>query len=252
MTDKLFALSETDVDALRGILSRYRAGNLGRPKTDTPGLPPRSNVLFGVPDATITGTTGSATNPANGTLSVYNFTSTGGTSDTGSNVTAYNMRSVDSTTDSYAICTRDYQSGNWMILPSLAGAATCSLCTGTVPDPLTVVIAGVANGFGCVTCNTLNISYSCAYIGQVAGACTWRSATFDYCGRSNNYVEAQAISGAFWGWDIYVRDGITGSAQFRGTDYGAAWDCAAQEVINLTASGMPVECVWTSATATVN
>jgi len=78
----------------------------------------RSDVIFGVVDATVTGTTGAVTDPGSGTLSVYKFTSTGGTSDTGRNETVYNMTAINATTDEWFVCLRDYQSGLFMLTMS--------------------------------------------------------------------------------------------------------------------------------------
>ena len=75
----------------------------------------RSDVIFGVVDATVTGTTGAVTDPGSGTLSVYKFTSTGGTSDTGRDETVYNMTTIDATTSEWSVCMRDYQSGLFML-----------------------------------------------------------------------------------------------------------------------------------------
>lgn len=110
-----FALSQTDVDTLRELVAAYRAGELGRPMPRRFDVPGRVNILFGVVDATVTGTTGAVTNPVSGTLSVYKFTSTGGTTDTGRNETVYNVSAVSATTAEWSVAIRDYESGNFIL-----------------------------------------------------------------------------------------------------------------------------------------
>jgi hypothetical protein len=111
----VYALSEGDVGVLRELVAAYRSGLLTRPNPSGRYLEQRSEIMFGIVDATITGTTGSATTPGSGTLSVFNFTSTGGTTDSGNNETVYNASATDATTAEWTVCVRDFQSGNWII-----------------------------------------------------------------------------------------------------------------------------------------
>ena len=111
----LYALSESDVSVLRDLVSAYRSGLLGKPNASRRITEQRQEIIFGVVDATITGTTGAATDPGSGTMSVFNFTSTGGTTDTGDNETVYNMSASSATTDEWQVCIRDFQSSNWML-----------------------------------------------------------------------------------------------------------------------------------------
>ena len=115
MPKKLFALSEEDVNTLREVVRAWRAGDLGRPMPKGRQVQGRPDIVFGVVDATVTGTTGAVTTPASGTLSVYGFTSTGGTTDTGRNETVYNLSGTSATTDEWYCAVRDYKSGKFLL-----------------------------------------------------------------------------------------------------------------------------------------
>lgn len=92
------------------------------------------DVIFGVADAAIAGTSAALGDPYCGTLSVYKFTSTGGTTDqagttdSGRNETVYNLDTVSRTTDEYTVCVRDYKSGKWLTAGSGAGVGYKKLC----------------------------------------------------------------------------------------------------------------------------
>jgi len=86
------------------------------------------NVIFGVADASIAGTTAALADPASGTLNVYKFTSTGattdqaGTVDTTRDETVYNLSTVARTTDEFTVAVRDYESGKWMAVAGSGGS----------------------------------------------------------------------------------------------------------------------------------
>ena len=81
------------------------------------------NVIFGVADASIAGTSAALADPASGTLNVYKFNSTGGTTDTSRDETVHNLSTVARTTSEYTVAVRDYESGRWMAVAG-SGAAT--------------------------------------------------------------------------------------------------------------------------------
>jgi len=116
MPKNIYALSESDAATLREMAAAYRAGELGRPLPKPRRPLPRCDVIFGVVDSQILGTTGSVTTPGSGTLNVYTFTSTGGTSDTGRNETVYNATATNASTDEYTVCVRDYNTGHYLIV----------------------------------------------------------------------------------------------------------------------------------------
>jgi len=194
-TRKLNMLSGEDVQVLREVVAQWRAGNLGRPLPQDRPSASRPNIVFGVPDSTITGTTGAATQPASGTVSVYNFTSTGGTSDSGRDVTAYNIRSADATTDNYVVCARDYKSGDWLIVPTLKVTAntSCAECVGSgknAPSYYTVVVDGIANS----TCSDCD-DYNGTYIMEHLTDCLWGVDSPEPCGTTggpNQYFRLRA------------------------------------------------------------
>ena len=194
MPEKLYALSEGDVTTLRDLIAAFRAGDLGRPMGQKRPLGSRSNSVFGVVDATVTGTTGAGTDPTSGTLSVYKFTSTGGTSDTGTNETVYNMSLTDVTTDQYAVCERDFQSGNWILTPDSAQDPNKRLCRFLLDATLTTsdatVLGVITNQYGSgiahsttstITLGNLLTSGTSVYLfagsSGAAGLAAWDSAT---------------------------------------------------------------------------
>lgn len=76
--------------------------------------PPPHVVEIGKADSTISGASTSGT-PASGTVSIYTLSTGGSLTDTGENVTAYNL-SVDSVAaDRWLQLVRHYRSGNWLV-----------------------------------------------------------------------------------------------------------------------------------------
>ena len=123
MADGYF-LTGDDVTTLRTMVAAWRRGEFRREAGEgLPSLAERPDVLFGVADASIAGTTGTLTKPGSGTLNVYKFTSTGGTSVTTRDETVHNLSTVARTTSEYTVAVRDYQSGRWMAVAG-SGAAT--------------------------------------------------------------------------------------------------------------------------------
>ena len=213
-TDKLYALSEDDVNALRDVIAAHRAGNLGGARGVVRRVFGRSNCIFGVADGTIAGTTGAATQPAGGTVSVHKFV-TSGTSDTGKNETAYNLSSVEVTTGMYVVLVRDYQSGVWLTCPTSTDAVvpnhTCANCSSpgaaNAPEFWTMVISGMANN-GCGTCAT----YDGTYVIPVFGlGCLWTVSAGDNC-RSGDTAEVEAVTvaGNYW---------VQGKLKLTGTEF---------------------------------
>ena len=126
--EKLYALSEADYGILKEVVSAWRNGELGRPTQTRRNPGPRSDVVFGFVDATVAGTTGVATKPVSGTLSVYGFTSTGGTTDAGFDETVYNATPVSLTTGQWVVGVRDFKSGNFFALPQTGSGQLKALC----------------------------------------------------------------------------------------------------------------------------
>lgn len=121
-----YYLNEDDVRILRRMADAFRRGeNVEQKGEGLPPLPHRPDVIFGVADAPIAGTTGTLTTPGSGTLSVYKFTSTGGTTDTTYNTTVHNMSTVARTTDEFTVAIREFRSGRWMaVAGSGSGSST--------------------------------------------------------------------------------------------------------------------------------
>ena len=116
MPDPLYALTATDVSALREIVSAYRSGDLGRPiEANWKWQKYRSVVVFGILDGAAAATTALIGPPKSATLKVYNMTSTGGTTYSGRDETVYNFAPQAATTDRWTFCVRDHYSGNWLI-----------------------------------------------------------------------------------------------------------------------------------------
>lgn len=125
-----YYLNGDDVRVLRQIVDRYKRGEFFEQKGEgLPQLPKRGDVLFGVADVAIDGTTGTLTTPGSGTLNVYDFTSTGGTTVTTRDVTVYNLSSIARSTSEYTVAVRDYKSGNFMaVAGSGATSSSKKLC----------------------------------------------------------------------------------------------------------------------------
>lgn len=129
MPDDAYYLSRADVDVLRQIVAAYKRGDLGRPLQNARrALPERSGVLFGVVDSAVNGTSGALTDPPSGTLNVYKFTSTGGTTDSGYDETVYNLSTVSRTTDEFTIAVRDFESGKFCAVSGSGGTGYKKLC----------------------------------------------------------------------------------------------------------------------------
>lgn len=177
MAEQLYGLSGGDVQTLREIVAAYRAGALGRPTY--PGRTPlaeRSNVIFGVADAAIAGTSAALADPGSGTLNVYKLSSTGGTTDSGRDETVYNLDTVSRTTDEYTVCVRDYESGKWLTAGSGSGAGYKKLCRFVLDAALTIGSTsaaalltnqygdGTAHSTGAITAHNLLVSATTTYL----------------------------------------------------------------------------------------
>lgn len=120
MAEPLYALNSDDVAVLRQVVQAWRAGDLGRPlQQSRRPLPERCNVVFGKADS---GIPALGTDPGSGTLSLHHFTSTGGTTDSGLDETAYNVSSVARTSDEFTVAVRDYHSGHYMAIAGSGGS----------------------------------------------------------------------------------------------------------------------------------
>lgn len=126
MADELYGLTKADVAVLRQVVASWRNGTLTPPNTQgRRPLAERDSVLFGVVDAAVSGTTGTLTTPGSGTLNVYKFTSTGGTTVTTRDETIHNLSTVSRTTEEFTVAVRDYESGRWMaVAGSGSGSST--------------------------------------------------------------------------------------------------------------------------------
>lgn len=122
MADEHYVLSKSDVDVLRQVVAAWRSGTLGRPlQSPHRPLPARTSVIFGVPDASIEGTSDTLSEPHNGTLNVYTLTSTGGTTDSGRDETVFNLSTVARTTGEFVSAVRDDASGQWLMTSGGSG-----------------------------------------------------------------------------------------------------------------------------------
>lgn len=78
----------------------------------SPGSP--RDIEFGKADSTISAATTSGVF-GNGTCSIYTFTSTGGTTDTGENLTAWNMSLDTVAAGPWLQFKRHFRTGRWLI-----------------------------------------------------------------------------------------------------------------------------------------
>jgi hypothetical protein len=178
MADELYALTKKDVDILKQIVSAWRNANGSEPKY-RPGSRylDRVDILFGVAESAVAGTTGTLTNPGSGTLNVYKFTSTGGTTDTTRDETVYNLSSVARTTSEYTVAVRDYQSGKFMAVAGSGGTGSKKVCSFTLDASLTTtteyaaakITAQIGDGTAHSTTGTINVyntldGYTTGYI----------------------------------------------------------------------------------------
>lgn len=124
MSDDLYALSEDDVKVLREVVAAWKNGTLNRPlQHSRRSLSVRRDIIFGVPDAAINGTSDALSDPPSGTLNVYEMTSAGATTDSGQDETIYNPSSVARTTGEYVVAVRDYKSGLFMAATGSGGTS---------------------------------------------------------------------------------------------------------------------------------
>jgi len=114
MAEQLYGLTATDVQRIKRMLRAYENDvKANTPRHAGDRQVKRDDCLFGRADDTISGSTTST--PGSGTVSLWKFTSTGGTTDTGDNVTAHNMTDRDIRTQGWVILHRDWRSNRWMI-----------------------------------------------------------------------------------------------------------------------------------------
>lgn len=145
MADDGYILSADDVAILREVVSAYRRGGLIRPLQATGRtLPPRRDIIFGVAEAAVEGTSDALSDPHAGTLNVYELTTAGGTTDSGQNEEFWNMSSVARTTSEYTVCVRDYKSGLFMSMGGGGTGGKKPFCRFTLDAELTDATTSVA------------------------------------------------------------------------------------------------------------
>lgn len=140
-----YYLNEDDVTILRQMAAAWKRGDFRVAAGEgLPPLPERADVIFGVADSPVAGTTGTLTTPGSGLLSVYKFTSTGGTTDTTYNTTVHNLSAVSRTTDQFTIAARDFRSGRWMAVAGSGDDGYKKICRFLLDAALTTSDASVA------------------------------------------------------------------------------------------------------------
>jgi hypothetical protein len=115
MPDDFYVLKLNDVNRIRRMLAWFEGTPQGAERRDggTPSISNRRTIELAKADSTIAGTT--TVTPGSGTCSIYTFTSTGGTSDTGLNVTAYNLSKDSIASGRWLHLIRHHRSGRWLI-----------------------------------------------------------------------------------------------------------------------------------------
>ena len=269
MNRKAYVLSPGDAQLIRDMAESFRAGDLGRPRPFFRRRLARSNFAFGIADATITGTTGAATKPHSGTVSLHTFTSTYGTSDSGLDVTAYNLSPVSATTGEFVCLARDFKSGQWVIVPTRKITVyECSNCTtGTTPAATVVVTfsgvtntvcsaaqcaAGYAGSFVCAQQGTTGLAACYFEYAYVPGTATCA----DMLKRVTAFAD-DGFPGGNYRWRVVTEFGATGTCGERCTftwDSGGTspFDCSVARTLTFTSAQPDTFCCdMTSATATV-
>lgn len=116
MPEELFGLPQSEVDLLRDMAAAYLAGELGPPYRGKTRRPMRSaDVIFGFLQDSITATTGVDGAPNSGTLVLYEFTSTGGTTATTETETVYHFAPVAATTDRWSFAQRESRTAQYIL-----------------------------------------------------------------------------------------------------------------------------------------
>ena len=117
MADEIYGLSEADVSLLREMARAFRAGELGRPLAKPTRRPLRQEeCIFGTLDGAIAATTAFTGPLKSGTMSVYSFTSTGGTSDTGLSETVYNAAKTQCITNVWTVAKRISRATRYIVI----------------------------------------------------------------------------------------------------------------------------------------
>lgn len=161
MAKAIYGLTETDVERLRAMLLDFERGpkRYAPWQTQQPSIRAYPDTEFGRADALIAGST--TTTPGKGVVSIWDFTSTGGTTDTTINVTAYNMTDRDVTTAYYCQLQLHPRSGRWMIVN---GANTALLYYGQ--------LSGALASSAAATCTVDTLSPMDATVGTTASSLT--------------------------------------------------------------------------------
>ena len=127
MADDLYALSLEQIQRVAAMLSAFEAGELGRPQQ--PGRQPLGEgpkTIFGTLDGAAAATTALTGGLKSATLSVYSFTTTGGTTDTGHNETVWNAAKMQADTGRWTIAQRISANQRYVITYQAASTTGCT------------------------------------------------------------------------------------------------------------------------------
>lgn len=177
---ELYALTSEQVRILGELAAAYQNGELRFGNT------PRKQALldyplleFGTATATISGVSSVGAAPTTGSVNVFTFTSTGGTTDTGRNVGVYNFSTVSISTKDW-VHFRRHRTGRYIVTrvdnehwkPVISFTLTTALTTST--SSITLVSAsqygrgGVNPTTAFVINNTFNLFSGSSGIGGLA------------------------------------------------------------------------------------
>lgn len=127
MPEDLYGLSLSDVLELRKLLQSFRAGELGAPASRDTRRPLRpEDTIIGTLDgaaAALSSLTGALTSA---TMSVYSFSSTGGTSDSGRNETVWNASKMQAVTGRWTVARRISTNARYVIIYQAASTTGCT------------------------------------------------------------------------------------------------------------------------------
>lgn len=116
MADEIFGFTQMQIARLKRIIEAVEDSDLTRPNQSGRGRPRgRNTCVFGYLESAITGLAALNSAPTTGVLSVYSFTSTGGTTDTGDDVGVYHFATVSATTDRWTMAQWDHRSSKWLL-----------------------------------------------------------------------------------------------------------------------------------------
>ncbi len=111
----VYGFSQNDVDRIRVMLDVFEGGGTRRDRRGTRTWPTPSQKVFGRLSGQVAAATTLTGAPTTGTLQIYKFTSTGGTSDTGDTIGVYNFSVTAVTTDRWVMASCEVYSAKWLI-----------------------------------------------------------------------------------------------------------------------------------------